>query len=255
MNWEKSLAIVTGAGGGIGGAFARHLLEGGCRVVAVDKKGDRLDRLAGERHAFGDALTIRPVDVSNEAEVRAFFSEISMSVGVPDILVNNAGVLRDGLLVNKDADSYVRKLPTAQWRGVLDTNLTGTYLMSREFAAQQASQPAGGGIIVNISSVTSAGNPGQSAYAASKAGMDALTRTWALELASSHIRVVGIAPGLTDTPMAMALPEAERESMLKNIPLGRIASTQEIWLGLRFALECDYFNGRVLTIDGGAGFC
>lgn len=85
--------------------------------------------------------------------------------------------------------------------------------------------------------------------------MDALTRTWALELADSHIRVVGIAPGLTDTPMARALPETELNDMLKNIPLERMATPLEIWQGLRFALECDYFNGRILTIDGGAGFC
>lgn len=254
MNWEKSVAIVTGAAGGIGGTFVRQLLSGGCRVVAIDKHSNKLEELAVACQAWHGALAIRPVDITNEAEIRATFTELSMHFGVPEILVNNAGVLRDGLLVKKEADNYVRKLPTAQWRGVLEANLTGTYLMSREFAAIR-SQQAGEGVIVNISSVTSAGNPGQSAYAASKAGMDALTRTWALELADSHIRVVGIAPGLTDTPMARALPEAELDDMLKNIPLERMATPLEIWQGLRFALECDYFNGRILTIDGGAGFC
>ncbi|AWK15517.1 SDR family NAD(P)-dependent oxidoreductase (plasmid) [Candidatus Fukatsuia symbiotica] len=254
MKWKNAIAIVTGAGSGIGHCFVEQLLRGGCRVAAVDKNTNRLEMLAREYTEHGDALQLQPLDVANEASVRSAFAYLTAHLGVPDILVNNAGVLRDGLLVQRDDEGYVRKLPTAQWRSVVETNLTGPFLLSREFVARRLETGIQGGLIVNISSVTSAGNPGQSSYAASKAGLDALTRTWALELAFHGIRVIGIAPGLTDTPMAATLRSAEREDLLAQIPLRRMATVKEIWLGLRFALECDYFNGRVLAIDGGASF-
>ena len=254
MNLNNALAIVTGAASGIGRCFAEQLLENGCRVVAMDKDAAGLRRLADAQSAHGQALTTQQVDVANEASVRTAFSDLVERIGLPDILINNAGILRDGVLVQRDADGFARKLPTAQWRSVLETNLTGPYLTSREFAAARLEQGAQGGAIVNISSVTSAGNSGQSNYAASKAGLDALTRTWALELAPYGLRVVGIAPGLTDTPMAAGLAPDEQAEILAEVPLGRMGTVHEIWLGLRFALECDYFNGRVLSIDGGASF-
>jgi 3-oxoacyl-[acyl-carrier protein] reductase len=168
--------------------------------------------------------------------------------------VNNAGVLRDGRLATLDANGYARKLPTAQWGSVVGINLTGPFLLAREFVAARLEVGADSGLIVNISSVSSAGNAGQSNYAAAKAGLDALTRTWALELAGYRVRVAGLAPGLTDTPMAAALDPAIRAQLIEEMPLGRMISTQEIWLGLRFIIECDAYNGRTLAIDGGAAF-
>ena len=109
-------------------------------------------------------------------------------------------------------------------------------------------------MIVNISSLSRAGNPHQSGYSASKAGLDACTRTWALELAQYGIRVAGIAPGLVDTPMLGQLAEATRHSLIAGIPLQRIGTPYEMWLALRFIIECDYFTGRVIEIDGGSTF-
>jgi 3-oxoacyl-[acyl-carrier protein] reductase len=254
MKLKDASAVVTGAGSGIGRGFVQELLRAGCRVAASDKDQDKVRALARDFAEWRDALITHVLDVSHESSVRSIFAEISQSFSCPDILVNNAGVLRDGLLVQRDGDGLARKLPTAQWRAVLETNLTGPYLLSREFAACRLESGRQGGLIVNISSVTSAGNPGQSNYAASKAGLDALTRTWALELAPFGTRVVGVAPGLTDTPMAAALDEAERQDLIRQIPLHRMATVHEIWLGLRFAIECEYFNGRVIAIDGGATF-
>jgi 3-oxoacyl-[acyl-carrier protein] reductase len=137
---------------------------------------------------------------------------------------------------------------------VLDTNLSGPYYVAREVAAAMLEDAVRPALIINISSITSAGNPGQSNYAAAKAGLDAVTRTWALELAPHGIRVAGIAPGLTDTPMAAQVAPDALAHMLRAIPIGRMARPDEIWAGLKFIIECDYFTGRILPIDGGATF-
>ena len=132
------------------------------------------------------------LDVSQEASVRAFVDEAFEQLPGINTLVNNAGVLLDGLKVAEQSD-WVKRLPLGLWRKVLDANLTGTFLMAREVAAGMLERKTAGGLIVNISSLARGGNAGQSAYAASKAGMDAATRFWALELGAKGIRVAGIA--------------------------------------------------------------
>jgi len=245
MHLTGVTAIVTGAASGIGRCFALELLAAGAFVIAVD-----IDARALETFDPSPRLQIARVDVSNEAQVKTLVGEIP----TPNVLVNNAGILRDGLLVSRDPDGFVRKLPTAQWKSVLDTNLTGPYLMAREVAAMMIERDVQPGLIVNISSITSAGNPGQSNYAAAKAGLDADTRTWALELAPHGIRVAGIAPGLIDTPMAARLSEDERNQLVDAIPLKRMGRPEEIWLALKFIIECDFLTGRVIAVDGGASY-
>lgn len=245
MHLTGVTAIVTGAASGIGRCFALELLAAGAFVIAVD-----IDARALETFDPSPRLQIARVDVSNEAQVKTLVGEIP----TPNVLVNNAGILRDGLLVSRDPDGFVRKLPTAQWKSVLDTNLTGPYLMAREVAAMMIERDVQPGLIVNISSITSAGNPGQSNYAAAKAGLDADTRTWALELAPHGIRVAGIAPGLIDTPMAARLSDDERNQLVDAIPLKRMGRPEEIWLALKFIIECDFLTGRVIAVDGGASY-
>jgi 3-oxoacyl-[acyl-carrier protein] reductase len=145
-------------------------------------------------------------------------------------------------------------MPSAQWKSVIDTNLTGAYVMAREVVTLMLENGVNPGLVVNISSITGAGNPGQGNYAAAKAGLDAATRTWALELAQHGIRVGGIAPGLIDTPMAAGLAAAARTEMIADVPLGRMGRPEEIWAALRFIVECDFFTGRVVLVDGGASY-
>lgn len=246
-------AIVTGAASGIGRRFAFELARAGAGVLAIDLDADGLRSLEREAQGAAARLLTARIDVTREDEVKAGVEDAVARLGGLDTLINCAGILRDGLLVARE-EQWVRKLPTAQWKAVVDTNLTGPFLMAREMTASLLQRHIRPGLIVNVSSVTREGNAGQSNYSASKAGLDALTRTWALELASHGIRVAGIAPGLTDTPMLAAMSAEHRDRMLQQVPLGRAATTAEIWLALEFIVKCDYFTGRVIDVDGGAAF-
>ncbi len=254
MRCSEVRAIVTGAAQGIGRCLAIELARAGAVVAAGDVQGDALGDLPTAAAGFSGRIVPLALDVANEASVRTFLTRATEEIGTPNLLVNNAGILRDGLLVGRDADGLVRKLPTAQWRAVLDTNLTGAFLMARECAAAMLVAGERSGLIVNVSSLTASGNPGQSNYAAAKAGLDADTRTWALELAPYGIRVVGIAPGLIETAMLGMLGPERRDELERQIPLGRVGSPEDIWEGLRFAIACEYLTGRVIAIDGGATF-
>ncbi|MEP7336398.1 MAG: SDR family NAD(P)-dependent oxidoreductase [Acidobacteriota bacterium] len=253
MRLEIIRAIVTGAASGLGRAFAYELVSAGAHVVAGDIDEDGLGNLADQCRAAAGKLNVVKLDVTNEASVVACVAEASQRMGGVNLLVNSAGILRDGFLVTEDA-GRVRKLPTAQWRQVLDVNLTGPYLMSREVIAEMVKRKIRNGVVVNISSISHAGNPGQSNYSASKAGLDACTRTWALELAHYGIRVGAIAPGLVDTPILERISDQARSALVESIPLQRIGTPDEIWLALKFVIECDYFTGRVIEVDGGANF-
>jgi len=193
------------------------------------------------------------LDVSQEGSVREFVGEVSEQMGGVNTLVNNAGILCDRLRA-KGETGWVKRLPTLQWQQVIDVNLTGPYLMAREMVARIIKRGTKEGLIVNISSISIAGNPGQSNYGASKAGLDACTRTWALELAPYNIRVGGSAPGLIDTPMVRHISEEAKANLIAGIPLGRVGTTYEIWLAVRFIIECDFFTGRVIGVDGGSTF-
>jgi len=229
-------------------------VEGAASVVAGDLCESGLDVLRGGlSHHAGRLLTLG-VDVSQEDAVQLFIRKAFNWSGYCNVLINNAGILRDGVLVKKE-DEFVRTLPLAQWQRVLNVNLTGAYLMAREFAAavMNLSSPQTA-IIVNISSISGSGNPGQSNYAASKAGLDACTRTWALELAPVNIRVAGVAPGVIDTPMLRHVSEERRQELLSSIPLRRLGDVADTWTAVRFAIECEFFTGRTVEVDGGASF-
>lgn len=254
MKLEEIKAIVTGAASGIGRCIALELVRAGAKVVGGDLDIDGLKSLELETVELPGEISGFQLDVANESSVKEFISLAGEKIGYPNTLINNAGILRDGLLVTRDEDGWLRKLPTAQWKRVIDVNLTGAFFMAREFAAVAIEHNISPALIINISSVTRSGNPGQSNYSASKAGLDADTRTWALELAPFGFRVAGIAPGLTNTPiLSRVSPEALAE-MTASIPLGRIAEPVEIWQAARFIIECDYFTGSVIDVDGGARF-
>lgn len=253
MQVDQVRAIVTGAASGIGRCFATELARQGASVAAVDVNTSGLEELAAETKDLKGKVFTTQLDVANESAVVLFINKTSEKFGGVNVLVNNAAILRDGPLAKKEG-GWTRKLPTAVWKQVIDVNLSAPYFLAREMVAdalQREQQPR---LIVNISSLSRAGNPHQSNYSASKAGLDACTRTWALELAEYGIRVAGIAPGVVDTPMLGQLNEDTRNSLIAGIPLQRIGTPYEIWLALKFIIECEYFTGRVIEVDGGSTF-
>jgi 3-oxoacyl-[acyl-carrier protein] reductase len=167
-------------------------------------------------------------------------------------LVNNAGIIRDGLLVKRDkATGAVVRFPTESWDTVLRVNLTGATVMAREVVAKMLEAEAGPGVIVNISSISRFGNRGQSSYVAAKAALAANSVTWARELAPHRIRVGAVAPGMIETPMTKGMNQKARDALVAAVPCGRIGDPEDIWLAVRFVLECEYFNGATVDVNGG----
>jgi len=237
--------IVTGGAQGMGAHFARRLFEAGARVAAGDINEAALAELP-------EGIARRRLNVADEADCQAFVAWAHKELGGLNGLINNAGILRDGLLVKKDkATGQVVKLSTDQWNAVLGVNLTGATIMVRETVAKMVETEQRPGVIVNISSVARHGNRGQSNYVAAKAALAANTVTWAREFASFGIRVGAVAPGMIETPMTQGMNQKARDALVAAIPVGRIGVPEDIWLGVRFILECDYFNSRTIDVDGG----
>jgi 3-oxoacyl-[acyl-carrier protein] reductase len=147
--------------------------------------------------------------------------------------------------------AYVMQ-PVRQWARVIEVNLTGPFHVARAVVQKMLEREVRDGVLVNVSSLARSGNVGQGCYAASKAGLDAATRSWALELAPAGIRVASVAPGVIQTPMLGEISEHALEHLKRTVPLGRIGRPEEVWLAVRFAIECDFFTGRTLEVDGGA---
>jgi 3-oxoacyl-[acyl-carrier protein] reductase len=175
------------------------------------------------------------------------FAEIA-AVGALDVLVNNAGITRDGLFL-KVNDHEIRTMSLENFKAVIDVNLVGVFLCAREAAVVMAGN--GGGVIINISSVSRAGNFGQTNYSAAKAGVDAMTVTWSKELARYGIRCAAIAPGYVRTEMVAAIKHEVLEKITAEVPLRRLGEMAEISQTIRFIIENDFINGKILEIDGG----
>jgi 3-oxoacyl-[acyl-carrier protein] reductase len=245
MQLDKVKAIVTGGAQGMGAHFATRLAEAGAQVVAFDVNEERLAELPA-------AVKRKKLDVSIEDDVVAAVAWAAGELGGLNCLINNAGILRDGLLVKKDKTTgEVRKLTSAEWRAVLDVNLTGATFMVREVVAHMAATNQRPGVVVNLSSIARHGNRGQSNYVAAKAALAANTVTWAREFAPFGVRVGAVAPGMVETPMTQGMNPKAREALIAAIPVGRVGVPEDIWQAVRFVIECDYFNGRTIDVDGG----
>lgn len=245
MELRDLKAIVTGAAQGMGAHFARRLAEAGARVAAGDVNEAGLAELPAGIHR-------RRLDVTSPDGVRAFVAWAADAMGGLDALVNNAGILRDGLLVKKDrATGEVTTLSEADWDAVLAVNLTGATRMVREVVAHLARTGTRPGVVVNLSSIARHGNRGQSNYVAAKAALAANTVTWAREFAPLGIRVGAIAPGMIETPMTRGMNPRAREALVAAVPVGRVGEPEDVWRAVRFVIECDYFDGRTVDVDGG----
>ena len=248
MKLQDLKIIVTGGASGMGACFAQRLAEAGAKVAV----GDVNEALLAELPA---GIARRKLDVSSEEDIASFVPWAAKEMGGLNALVNNAGIIRDGLLVKKDRETgAVKKFSTADWNAVLGVNLTGATFMVREVVAHMVENNVRPGVIVNMSSISRHGNRGQSNYVAAKAALAANTLTWAREFASYGIRVAGIAPGMVETPMTKGMNQKARDAVVSMIPVGRIGVPEDLWVAVKFALECDYFNSRTIDVDGGLSF-
>jgi 3-oxoacyl-[acyl-carrier protein] reductase len=242
--------LITGAGRGLGAAMARGLAERGADLALVDLDSSGLRRVADECRSLGRRAATYEANVADESQVVSLFDRVVADFGRLDCAIANAGILRDGLLVKVKDGQIVGKLSLEQWQAVIDVNLTGVFLCGRE-AADRMIRLGAGGCIINISSLSRAGNFGQSNYSAAKAGVAALTVVWAKELARHRIRVNAIAPGFIKTEMVASMKPEMLEKMAAGIPVQRLGEPHEIASTAAFILENDYCNGRVIEIDGG----
>ncbi len=243
MRLEGKVAIVTGASSGIGQAVARLFAQEGAKVALVGRRLEALREVASQIEAEGGVALPIQADVRLWEDVERAVREALDAFGSLQILVNNAGLTRDNLAV---------RMTEEEWDEVMEVNLRGTFLFCKAVFRPMRRQRYGK--IVNTSSVVVRGNMGQANYAASKAGVIALTRTLALEFARAGIRVNCVAPGFIETPMTAGLPETVKEEALKRIPLGRFGKPEEVaQLHLFLASpESDYITGQIFFIDGGA---
>ncbi len=240
---SNQIAVVTGAGRGIGRAIALQFAAAGADVVCVSRTAENATRIAAEIQALGRRSWGLAVDVSDPAAVTAAAATILADAGRVDVLVNNAGVTRDGLLM---------RMSEADWDAVLNTNLRGAFLFTKAFTRSFLKQRSGR--IINVASVIGLmGNAGQCNYAASKAGLIGFTKSVAKEFASRGITCNAIAPGFIETDMTAALDEKMRTALLQQIPLNSFGKAEDIAQAALYLAGpggC-YVTGQVLTVDGG----
>lgn len=246
MNYPQRLngrvAIITGSGRGLGAATAIRMAHEGADVVINDLSLESAKTVAAEVEKLGRRALVSGHDVSKTADANALVEETKGKFGKIDILVNNAGITRDSML---------HKLTEEKWDEVIRVNLKGPFNMGQ--ACAKVMMEKNYGKIVNLASIAWLGNIGQTNYAASKAGVVGMTRTWALELSRYQINVNAIAPGLIDTQMTQAIPAEVKDKFINRIPLKRIGKTDDIAALVTFLAsdEANYITGQCIQIDGG----
>ena len=233
-------ALITGASGGIGSAIAKNLGQQGAHVILHGTRAGRLEELASE---IGTNVSVVTANLSDREAVGGLVSEAAKATGAIDILVNNAGITRDNLFM---------RMKDEEWDDVLEVNLTSSMLLCR--SAIRAMMKARWGRIISISSIVGVtGNPGQTNYAASKAGMIGFSKSLAAEVASRGITVNVVAPGFIETPMTDELTDEQKQKLLGNVPAGRLGSSQEVAAAVSFLAseEAAYMTGATLHVNGG----
>jgi 3-oxoacyl-[acyl-carrier protein] reductase len=249
MELRDKTIVITGAARGLGAAMARRLAGHRPRLALVDLTADSLTDAAAACRSAGADVKTYGANVAKEADVTQLFERIAGDCGGVDALVNNAGITRDALLVKFQDGKLATKMSIEQWQSVMDVNLTGVFLCGRE-AAQRMIEGGRRGCIINISSISRAGNMGQTNYSAAKAGVAAMAVTWAKELARYGIRAAAVAPGFINTEMVAGMKPEAREKLVSGIPLKRMGEPDEIAHTVEFILLNDYVSGRVFEIDG-----
>ena len=243
MGLENEIALVTGASRGIGQAIALELGRLGATVVgsATSVEGaDKISQVLAGASIKGTGIAL---DVTQAESVDKALADIEQRYGAPSILINNAGITRDGLLL---------RMSEADWDAIMETNLKSVYRMSK--ACLRAMTKARKGRIISVSSVVaSTGNAGQANYAAAKAAIGGFTRSLAREVGGRNVTVNAVAPGFIDTDMTRGLPEAHKQALLAQIPLGRLGTPEEVAQAVAFLASPQgaYITGTTLHVNGG----
>jgi 3-oxoacyl-[acyl-carrier protein] reductase len=242
MRLQGKVALVTGAAGGIGAATALRFAREGALVAVNDARPDGLEAVADDIRKAGAKALVAAGDVTKKADCERLVKAVTDAFGRLDILINNAGINRDAMAA---------KMTEEQWDAVLDVNLKGTFLCAQ--AALPGMRERAWGRVVNTSSIGSLGNIGQANYAASKAGVIGLTKTLALEYAKYGVTVNAVAPGPVMTSMLAGVPDAIRDKIVAQVPVGRIAAPEEIANVHVFLCsdEASFITGQVIFADGG----
>jgi 3-oxoacyl-[acyl-carrier protein] reductase len=243
MSLAGHVALVTGASQGIGRACALKLAAAGAAVAVAARNQEKLNELVSEIAAAGGKAAAFPLDVGDEEQIKSTVKAAIAQFGKIDILVNNAGITRDQL---------VMRMKRADWDSVLQTNLTSAYLATQQVIGSMLKQRWGR--IINIASVFGQmGQAGQANYAASKAGLIGLTMAIAREVGSRNITCNAVAPGFIETAMTAALSDDFKQTALKQIPLGRVGSVDDVASAVKFLASdaASYITGHVLNVNGG----
>jgi len=243
MTLSGRVALITGASQGIGRACALRLAVSGAAVAVAARNQEKLVELVQQIEASGGKASAFPVDVADEEQIKTAFKAALAQFGKIDILINNAGITRDQL---------VMRMKRPDWDSVLNTNLTSAYLCIQQAIGSMLKQRWGR--IINITSIFGQmGQAGQANYAASKAGLIGLTMAIAREVGSRNITCNAVAPGFIETAMTSGLSDDFKQNALKNIPLGRIGTPEDVANAVTFLAsdEASYITGHVLSVNGG----
>jgi len=245
MELSQSSVLVTGGGRGIGNFIATGLLEKAQKVIVIDRD----ERLLNEMPPL-DNLFRYACDITDPGRVEELVNEIFRTHGSVNVCINNAGVIHSEPLVNLLSRTD-KKHNLDNWKRVIDVNLNALFYVTSNIVEKMVISKTKG-VIINISSISAQGNAGQSAYAASKAAVEALTKTWSKELGMFRIRCACIAPGFFNTPSTReSLSEAVLSKWQKSVPLGRLGELGELLSAVEFIIGNDYFSGKILPLDGG----
>ena len=246
MNINKVSIIITGAGSGFGKAMSLYFASKGATIFALDINETSLSQLK----AKANSINIYKCDITNNQEVENVVDEIYDCCKEANVLINNAGIMKNAPLVNLLSRPDSRH-SVELWNGVVDVNQNAVFYMTRSVANKMV-RNRNKGVIINVSSIAARGNAGQTAYAATKAAVEAMSKVWAKELGGFGIRSVAIAPGFMNT---LGTHDALEEKMLANwiekTPLKRTGEINEVVLAAQFAIENDFFNGETLNVNGG----